>query len=166
MFGNNEESLLISNCKKSFHHLCHCKAWFSYAADAPATWQPILPGILFWHENRSGQQYWSNQSLPLACLQSWLKFNFAGIPLVELCGGSSCWRRRFSFVREVSQAVPVAMSQIHRRHTEYPPGGLNSTPLPQNITKSASLVVFFNLLQHGKWYCVGFYFSTLNNKFL
>ena len=156
MFGNNEESLLISDRKKSFHHLCHCKAWFSYAADAPATWQPILPGILFWHENRSGQHYWLSQSLPPACLQSWLKFNFAGVPVVELCDGFSCLRHRFSFVQDMSQAVLVAMSQIHQQHmrtwgltSEYPPGGLNSTPLPQNITKSASLVVFFNMLQHG-----------------
>ena len=163
MFGNNEKSLLISNCKKSFLHLCHCKAWFSYAPDAPATWQPILPEILFWYENRlSGQQHWSSQSLPPACLQSWLKFNFAGIPLVELCDGSSCRRRRYWWLchRYIGGIWEPGLT------SEYPPGGFKSTPLPRNITKSASLVVFFNLLQHGKWYCVVFYFSTLNNKFL
>ena len=53
---------------------------------------------------------------PPACLQSWLKFNFAGTPAVELCDGSSCRRRMFWFVQDVSQAVPVAMSQIHRQH--------------------------------------------------
>ena len=40
------------------------KAWFSYAADAPATWPPVLPGILFRYENRSGRQHWSSQCLP------------------------------------------------------------------------------------------------------
>ena len=38
------------------------------------------------------------------------------MPAVELCDGSSWRRRTFSFVREVTQAVPVAMSQIHRQH--------------------------------------------------
>ena len=51
-----------------------------------------------------------------SCLRSWLKFNFAGMPAVELCDGSSCQRRMFSFVREVSQVVPAVTSQIHRRH--------------------------------------------------
>ena len=40
------------------------KAWFSYAADAPATWPPVLPGILFRYENRSGRQHWSSKWLP------------------------------------------------------------------------------------------------------
>ena len=44
------------------------------------------------------------------------KFNFAGMLAVKLCDGSSCRRPMFSFVREVSQAVPAATSQIHRRH--------------------------------------------------
>ena len=52
-------------------------------------------------------QHCSSQSLPPACLRSWLKFNFAGMPpAVELCDGSS-WRR---------QAVPAARSHIHRWH--------------------------------------------------
>ena len=28
------------------------------------TWPPVLPGILFRYENRSGRQHWSSQSLP------------------------------------------------------------------------------------------------------
>ena len=36
----------------------------------------------------------SSQSLPP------LNFNFAGMPAVELCDGSSCRRRIFSFVRD------------------------------------------------------------------
>ena len=47
-----------------------CQAWFSYAADAPAIWPPVLPEILFRYENRSGRQHWSSQSLPPACLRS------------------------------------------------------------------------------------------------
>ena len=92
------------------------QARFSYAADAPATWPPVLPGILFRYENRSSQQHWSSQSLPLACLWSWLEFIFAGLPAVKLCDGSSCRQRMFSFVQEVAQAVPAATLQIHRRH--------------------------------------------------
>ena len=93
-----------------------CKAWFWYSADAPVTWLPILPGILFRYENRSSRQHCSSQSLPPACLQSCLKFNFAGMPAVELCDSSSCRRCMFSFVGEMSQAVPASTSQIHRRH--------------------------------------------------
>ena len=92
------------------------KAWFSYAADAPATWPPVQPGILFRYDNRSSRQHCSSQSLHQACLRSWLKFNFAGMPAVELCDDSSCRRRMFSFVREVAQVVPAATSQIHNRH--------------------------------------------------
>ena len=55
------------------------KAWFSYAADAPATWPPVQLRILFRYENRSSRQHCSSQSLPAACLRSWLKFNFAGM---------------------------------------------------------------------------------------
>ena len=59
----------------------------------------------------AAQYVWrSSQSLPPECLQSWLKFNFAGMPAVKLCDGSSCRRRMFSFVREVSPAVPAATS--------------------------------------------------------
>ena len=67
-------------------------------------------------ENRSSRQHSSSKSLPPAYLRGWLKFNFAGMPAVKLCDGSSCRRRMFSFVREVSQAVLAATSQIHRRH--------------------------------------------------
>ena len=67
-------------------------------------------------ENRSSRQHCSSESLPPAYLRGWLKFNFAGMPAVKLCDGSSCRRRMFSFVREVSQAVLAATSQIHRRH--------------------------------------------------
>ena len=72
--------------------------------------------ILFPYENRSGRQHCSSQSLPPECLRSWLDFNLAGMPAVELCDGSSCRRRMFSFVREVSQVVLEATSQTHRRH--------------------------------------------------
>ena len=89
------------------------KAWFSHAVDAPATWQPVLPRILFRYENRSGRQHCSSP----ACLWSWLKFNFTGIQPVKLYDVSSCRRRMFSFVREVAQtSVPAATSQINRRH--------------------------------------------------
>ena len=67
-------------------------------------------------ENRSSRQHCSSESLPPAYLRGWLKFNFAGMPAVKLCDGSSCRGRMFSFVREVSQAVLAATSQIHRRH--------------------------------------------------
>ena len=30
------------------------KAWFSYATDAPATWTPVLPGIVFRYEKGGG----------------------------------------------------------------------------------------------------------------
>ena len=30
------------------------KAWFTYATDAPATWTPVLPGIVFRYENGGG----------------------------------------------------------------------------------------------------------------
>ena len=60
-------------------------------------------------ENRSGRQHCSSESLPPACLRGWLKFNFAGMSAVKLCDGSSCRRRMFSFVREVSQAVPAPL---------------------------------------------------------
>ena len=93
--------------------LFYCEAWFSYDADAPATWPLVLPGVLFRNENRSGRQHWSSQSWEV---RSWLKFNFAGMPVVKLCDGSRCHRRTFSFVREVAQVVPAATSQIHRRH--------------------------------------------------
>lgn len=53
---------------------------------------------------------------PPACLQSWLGFNLAGMPAMKLCDGFSCRGRMFSFVQDVSQAVPVAMLQIHRQH--------------------------------------------------
>ena len=64
----------------------------------------------------SGRQHCSSQSLPPAFLRSCHKFNFAGMRAVELCDGLSCRRRMFSFVWEVSQAIPAATSQIHRRH--------------------------------------------------
>ena len=35
---------------------------------------------------------------------------FVGMPAVKLCDGSGCRRRMFSFVREVTQAVPAATS--------------------------------------------------------
>ena len=92
------------------------QARFLYAAYAPATWPPVLPGILFRYENRSSQQHRSSHSLPQACLRSWLEFTFAGMPAVKLCDGSSCLRRMFSFVREVAQVVPAATLQIQRRH--------------------------------------------------
>ena len=40
------------------------KAWFSYAAELPATWPPALPGILFRDENiRRRQQQPSRRPL-------------------------------------------------------------------------------------------------------
>ena len=70
---------------------------------------------------------------------------FAGMPAVELCDGSSCRRRMFSFVREVSQAVPAATSQIHRRHVRtrlYKPqvqASFRSLPVPlKSLTKRVS----------------------------
>ena len=68
-----------------------------------------MPPMHLWH----GRRY---------CL--WIMFryenrvagNFAGMPAVEFCDGSSCRRRMFPFDREVVQAVPAATSQIHRRH--------------------------------------------------
>ena len=99
-------------------HFClkSWKAWFSYAIDTPATWPPVVPGILFRYENRSGRQHWSSQYLLPTYLRSWLEFNFVGMPAVKLCDGSSCRRRMFSFVREVVQAVPAATSHVHRRY--------------------------------------------------
>ena len=43
-------------------------------------------------------------------------FNFAGMPAGKLCDGSSCRRRMFSFVREVTQAAPAATTQVHWRY--------------------------------------------------
>ena len=104
-----------------------CKAWFSYTADAPATWPPVLPGVLLRYENRSGRQHCSSQSLPPACL-----VNFGGMPAVELCDGSSCQQRMFSFVLEVAQGVLAATSQIHRRHMRT---RLNAAPIGSLVRK-------------------------------
>ena len=93
-----------------------CFAWFSYANDAPATWPTVVPRILLRYENRSARQHWSSQYLPPIYLRSWLEFKLAGMPAVKLCDGSGCRRRMFSFVREVSQAVPAATSQAPRRY--------------------------------------------------
>ena len=78
-----------------------------------STWPPVLPGVLFRYDNRSGRQHWSSQSWEVP---SWLKFYFTGMPAVKLCDGSGCQRRTFSFVREVARVVPAATSQIHRLH--------------------------------------------------
>lgn len=76
-----------------------------------------LPRIPFRYENRSARQYWSSQSLPLACLRSWLKFNFAGMPTGKICNGASCHWSMFLFVQEVAQVVLAASSQLHQWHT-------------------------------------------------
>ena len=41
----------------------------AYSRRALVTWPPVLPGILFRYENRSGRQHWSSQSLPPQCLR-------------------------------------------------------------------------------------------------
>ena len=40
----------------------------------------------------SRQQQKLCQSLPPACLPSWLKFDFAGMPAVKTCDVSCCWQ--------------------------------------------------------------------------
>ena len=77
---------------------------------AGTTWDAVPIRELKW------QGTWPYQSLPQACLWSWLKLNFAGMLSVKLCDGSSRWWRMFSFVQEVAQVVLAATSQIHRRH--------------------------------------------------
>ena len=107
-------------------------------------------GILFRYENRSGWQHWSSQSLPPASLRSWPKFNFAGMPAVKLCDVSSCRRRIFSFVREVSQAVLSATLLIHRRHMR--------TRLKLQIDfviRRFSLALFAEQIDHEwGWHCI------------
>ena len=91
---------------------CSTKAWFSYAADAPATQPPVLPGILFRYENISGRQHWSSQSLSLACLRSCRRD----------AGGRALQWLQLPAARvlirpgTIGQTVPTATLQIHRRH--------------------------------------------------
>ena len=80
----NELLSLVLICHRSTCDIAAGKAWFSYAADVHATWPPVLHGILFRYENRSGRQHYSSKSLPTACLRSWLKFNFAGMPAMHV----------------------------------------------------------------------------------
>ena len=55
------------------------------------------------------------KTLPPACLRSWTRINFAGMPAIKTgmtnVGGHLC-----SHIGTVSQAEPAAMSQVHRRH--------------------------------------------------
>ena len=76
----------------------------------------MLPETPFRYENRSCLQQKPCQSLPPACLRSWLEFNFAGMPAVKTAMFLVAGKNMSSYVGEVSQAVPTAMSQVLRRH--------------------------------------------------
>ena len=76
----------------------------------------MLPETPFRYENRSCRQHKPCQSLPPACLRSWLEFNFAGMPAVKTAMFLVAGKIMSSYVGEVSQAVPTAMSQVLRRH--------------------------------------------------
>ena len=65
-------------------------AWFSYAAELPATPFP--------YEKWGCLQQRPCQSLPPACLRSWLEFNFAGMPAVKT-SDVSCCRQRYVLIR-------------------------------------------------------------------
>ena len=67
-----------------------------------------LPATPFRHENRSRRQQRPCQSLPPACLRSWLEFNFAGIPAVKTAMFLVVGGVVSSYVGEVSKAVPAA----------------------------------------------------------
>ena len=67
--------------------------------------------------NRSGRQHESSQSLSPACARSWLEFNFAGMPAVKLCDGSSCRWRMYSFVPgSIPDGTGGYVDRIHRPH--------------------------------------------------
>ena len=102
MSVENELLSLVLICHRSTCDIAAGKAWFSYAADVHATWPP-------------------------ACLQSWLKFNFAD--------KRQCM---FSFVREVSHEVPAATSQIHRRHMRTTLNDCDTSPTCEDITPPAT----------------------------
>ena len=55
------------------------------------------------------------RTLPPACLRSWTRVNFADMPAIKTgmtnVGGHICFH-----IGTVSQAIPAAMSQVHRRH--------------------------------------------------
>ena len=77
---------------------------------------PTLPGILLRYKNIRRQQQQPLQTFLPANLQSWLEFNFAGTSVVKACNGRCCQWHMFWYVLRVSQAVPVAMSQVVRWH--------------------------------------------------
>ena len=78
--------------------------------DITPTKLPVLPAICFRYENRSRQQQRPRQSLLPACLWSWHKFDFAGMPPVKTCDLSWAGSVISSYVGIVSQAVLVGMS--------------------------------------------------------
>ena len=59
-------------------------------------------------------KYFHRRQSP-ACLRSWTQLNFAGKPAVN-AWERLCRRWMFTYVAALSQAVPVAMSQVGRRH--------------------------------------------------
>ena len=61
--------------------------------------------FFFWLAFRKNHQH--------AC---WTQVNFAGLLVARACNGCCYWRRMFSYVGTVSQAVAAAMSQVVRRH--------------------------------------------------
>ena len=93
------------------------KAWFSYAADLPATKPPVLPGILFRHMGTlcRRQQDLSEvfaASMPDKLNSSQLRRHDGGTETGMISvAGDFC-----SHIGTVSQAVPATMPQVGRRH--------------------------------------------------
>ena len=55
------------------------QAWFSYAAEVPATWPLVLPAILLRHmRTQPRRQQETSQSLPPACLRVQLRRHAGG----------------------------------------------------------------------------------------
>ena len=71
-----------------YSHFYGLKILSQATCNITPTYLPVLPAIPFRHENRSRQQQRPCQSLLPACLWSWHKFEFAGMPAVKTCNVS------------------------------------------------------------------------------
>ena len=67
-----------------------------------------------WGHNAAGNKK-HRWSLPPACLRSWTRVNFAGMPVVKT-GMTNVASHFCSHIGTASQAVPAPMSQVQRRH--------------------------------------------------
>ena len=92
----------------AIYTLTNYKAWFSYAADLPATKPPVLPGILFRHMGtlRRRQQDLSQvfaAGMPAKLNLSQLRRHDGGKDWDDLC----CWRLLFSYRNSIPGSTSV-----------------------------------------------------------